>query len=510
MSVHHPPSNRDRHPTPTLSTEVERLERTSNSEDLDGATQAKIQDLIAHLKTQLRQHHLSRPVQQELALLLSLLSNIDRHQTHLIEIAALAITVLLDSGEPPNSSVIGKLSRSPNHNLAFVRQTRLQLARQIEEHPHPIRAIFAGAGGAYNRLISGLSWFFVIFVLSPILSMGAVLLIFNLMSGNQFRELAQSQLQTLQTIDSRLEGTQQELQKARDNRNTLDTELVRTIDILSESTDVTSGVREIPTSPVAPPAQSTVAAPTSPAASLNSAPAVEPDPSISQRRQNAIDRINQAREVSRRGAAIQESVSATIQTIRTQDIRSALAAAESIFMEDLEASDVGDVEQGPRPQAMPAPNDTGNVSQATPSTEADPNRAAAQQVLIKLLNLDISSFILVLSMGALGSAVSVIVRAKQFIEQSDGHADLFFVGFFRPIVGMTFAIFAIAIIQSGVSLNIISFGSPTRSDSQPNTQLYIVIAFIAGFSERLIKDVVGKTEDTLAGPTSRSLPAERE
>ena len=113
---------------------------------------------------------------------------------------------------------------------------------------------------------------------------------------------------------------------------------------------------------------------------------------------------------------------------------------------------------------------------------------------------------LAVSMGALGSAISVIVRANKFIETGkEGQSDLFFTGFFRPIVGMSFAIFAVALIESGVFSGI--FRIAERENR--NVYLYMAIAFVAGFSERLVEDVVLKTENTLTGFSSRSEKSEK-
>ncbi|MDJ0692756.1 MAG: hypothetical protein QNJ49_00655 [Mastigocoleus sp. MO_167.B18] len=110
------------------------------------------------------------------------------------------------------------------------------------------------------------------------------------------------------------------------------------------------------------------------------------------------------------------------------------------------------------------------------------------------------------SMGALGSPVSVIVRANKFIDQSkEKHTDLFLTGFFRPIVGMSFAIFTVALIESGI------FSGIFRASKTENraVYLYMAIAFVTGFSERLVEDVVLRTEDTLTGFSSRSNKSDR-
>ena len=105
------------------------------------------------------------------------------------------------------------------------------------------------------------------------------------------------------------------------------------------------------------------------------------------------------------------------------------------------------------------------------------------------------------AMGALGSTISVIVRANTFIQQAqENDNDLFLTGFFRPFVGMSFAIFCVALVEAGIFSGI--FDLKTREDTD-RTYFYVAIAFVAGFSERLVRDVVIKTEDTLAGPSRR-------
>ncbi|MGB7485168.1 MAG: hypothetical protein WA901_03190, partial [Phormidesmis sp.] len=70
----------------------------------------------------------------------------------------------------------------------------------------------------------------------------------------------------------------------------------------------------------------------------------------------------------------------------------------------------------------------------------------------------------------------------------------------RPFVGMSFAIFCVALIEAGIFSGI--FDLNKREDAEEKIYLYVAIAFVSGFSERLVRDVVIKTEDTLAGPAS--------
>lgn len=43
----------------------------------------------------------------------------------------------------------------------------------------------------------------------------------------------------------------------------------------------------------------------------------------------------------------------------------------------------------------------------------------------------------------------------------------------------------------------------TKREDANRIYFYMAIAFVAGFSDRLVRDVVIKTEDTLAGPSSQ-------
>ena len=103
-------------------------------------------------------------------------------------------------------------------------------------------------------------------------------------------------------------------------------------------------------------------------------------------------------------------------------------------------------------------------------------------------------------MGALGSITSLVVRSKKYIEQSEEEEkDLFFVGFLHPFVGMSFAIFTVALIESGIFLSV--SGIPDNSTAIQNRErtsrtvyYYMAIAFIAGFSERLVQDLISKTD----------------
>lgn len=122
---------------------------------------------------------------------------------------------------------------------------------------------------------------------------------------------------------------------------------------------------------------------------------------------------------------------------------------------------------------------------------------ALDGILRGIDTIDVPLILAVVSAGALGSFVSVIVRASDFIErQQHTHLDLFLVGFFRPVVGMAFAVFLMAALESGVVSGLLTTDSPKAAQK---IYFFIAISFVAGFSERLVKDIMGKTEGWVGG-----------
>jgi len=106
-------------------------------------------------------------------------------------------------------------------------------------------------------------------------------------------------------------------------------------------------------------------------------------------------------------------------------------------------------------------------------------------------------FVLLVSvaMGALGGSVSVIMTSDKLVNVTKRKkVDPFYIGFFRPFIGMAFAIFVVSLIESGVFSNILS----SEESRRPRERLYLfaAIAFVAGFSERFapgLADQVSKT-----------------
>ena len=93
--------------------------------------------------------------------------------------------------------------------------------------------------------------------------------------------------------------------------------------------------------------------------------------------------------------------------------------------------------------------------------------------------------------GAVGSIVSIMVRIQDFSNIEGVELPiLFFTGFFKPIIGVAFALFVFAAIQSEVIPIIVKQGN--------HQYFFLALAFISSFSERFAKDVVSKAEGHLA------------
>ena len=120
--------------------------------------------------------------------------------------------------------------------------------------------------------------------------------------------------------------------------------------------------------------------------------------------------------------------------------------------------------------------------------------------------LDLDDFILFGIVGAAGSVVSIMVRIDEFNRWPPDPSILFFTGLFKPIIGYFFAIFVVLVLNSGIM----------QVGLAEERQIYFFMAtsFIAGFSERLARDIATQTESLFPGaagqpaaPTSEQ-PAE--
>lgn len=103
---------------------------------------------------------------------------------------------------------------------------------------------------------------------------------------------------------------------------------------------------------------------------------------------------------------------------------------------------------------------------------------------INIQGIDQTLFWLTAASGGVGSIVRVPRMAEDFKTASVEVP--FFVGLFKPIIGIAFALFLFAAIKGGIL--------PLEEPETGETAFFIAIAFVAGFSERFVPDIISKTE----------------
>jgi hypothetical protein len=92
--------------------------------------------------------------------------------------------------------------------------------------------------------------------------------------------------------------------------------------------------------------------------------------------------------------------------------------------------------------------------------------------------------------GTLGSSLSIMLRFNEHkvIKSNISYADLFFVGFSKPIIGAVFALVLFAVYKAGV----LSLFKVEAADRE--IYFLIVLFFLAGFSERFVSDMLSRLE----------------
>ncbi|MEM6401519.1 MAG: hypothetical protein AAF757_15000 [Cyanobacteria bacterium P01_D01_bin.116] len=442
-----------------LREEVEQLSNIASDIAIDSEMQAKIQSLLAQIKTSLQEQQLSIEMQRELARLLSLISRLDYQNPEQIYILDLAISILLENKEDAtqsdkNSNFPNKVSDKSSRNLVFIQEARRQIAAQSREYPHPFSAIIKGTGGAYNRLLSGLSWFFIIFVICPIFGGALTLFTRSVLIDREKNH----QFDTIKPLIEELYKTEQQVTESDSLLDDLKTRLKKIERVLNSLEN-----------------------------QLNTAK--EGDES----NQLYVKIEDTKREIDN----LQKNISDELKSVNAQELNKKTTEPDINSEETISRMTDGEIKQ------LQKENPYLYILKLINEKEGNLNSIDQQFNFVSedFFETRIYFILVAVSMGALGSAVSIIVRANKFIKQGkEGESDLFFTGFFRPIVGMSFAIFAVALIESGVFSGILQISARENR----TIYLYMAIAFVAGFSERLVEDVVLKTENTLTGFSSRS------
>ena len=106
--------------------------------------------------------------------------------------------------------------------------------------------------------------------------------------------------------------------------------------------------------------------------------------------------------------------------------------------------------------------------------------------------------------GVLGSVASILLRIIDFTDKKyDDPLIPFFIGLFRPLIGLIFGIFIFSLISSDTLIKIDFMITQDQNSSSLITNkarqdLFIFsCAFLVGFSERFASDLVKKTESGL-------------
>ncbi|NOQ36364.1 MAG: hypothetical protein GQ569_10800 [Methylococcaceae bacterium] len=114
-----------------------------------------------------------------------------------------------------------------------------------------------------------------------------------------------------------------------------------------------------------------------------------------------------------------------------------------------------------------------------------------------ILGIPTELFLMVAMFGAVGSIVSIMVRIQDFMSVDvKDHFILYFTGFFKPIIGLSFALFLLALIKSG--------WVPLDIKTETENYFFMAIAFIAGFSERFARDIVSNIETKIIKATENA------
>jgi hypothetical protein len=102
--------------------------------------------------------------------------------------------------------------------------------------------------------------------------------------------------------------------------------------------------------------------------------------------------------------------------------------------------------------------------------------------------------------GALGSIISILIRLDEY-KDSDykGSSAPILVGFAKPLIGTAFGLFLFTIINSNILpiIKVPDSGSISQESSDIRYYFFFSVAFMVGFSERLAKDIIERTEDTI-------------
>lgn len=121
-----------------------------------------------------------------------------------------------------------------------------------------------------------------------------------------------------------------------------------------------------------------------------------------------------------------------------------------------------------------------------------------------VLGINLRTMMIVAFFGGLGSVVSMMSRISNFSDFADEDKfSPYFAGLFRPIIGISFALFIFSAIEAGIiTINL---------DESKKIYFIIALSFVSGFSERFAQDVITRIEGTYGRPIGeKRVPKGRE
>jgi len=486
------------------------------AQTLDGnRAHQRIDTLVDQIQQSLAQKSLGSEVQAELSRLLSLLPYLPQRPDLVAEFELAVAALTQRHGDQGDAQ-----------HLKLGRNLRRHLAIHLKQDENPLGSLVRASGSPHNRLVAGLTWFLVIFTGIP-----------ALVSAGFFLSGVAEQRDRIEALTTEVQEQRDTI--ARQSRQLASfTGTLGTVDAQLASVPTTTTNQAIANGDanpaVSPPLQqwSKTLAETVLASRRRLSTLTDSNGDLNTLK----TRVQQLPEEPPAVAQTSQTIAAGLDTLDAElrDIYNTLgvrAGTESNqLIVNLLPAAVAELEQTAQRQTQTirqartligetlaaeadnaqgddnseADTNTADTPPSAASPEADINgqpeptdvESGSEDLIGTLLNsisrVNVPLILAVVATGALGSFVSVIVRANEFVtRENESQLDLFLVGFFRPVVGMAFAFFLIAVLESGVFSGFLSL-QPSQSNKK--IYLYITISFVAGFSERLVRDIMGHTE----------------
>ena len=441
-------------------------EDNSNNLSTDNHPPYKNLNYIKNLENLAINNSLDFAAQEELSKLIILRNKIERLSRHdWLKLIDYAILILEKKptenniiSQPQQLSFLDKITNQYNNkiygqsnhvNLRLARSIRKKIQWQVLFYTSPLLGIITASGKDYTQLISGLTWFFFIFVIFPYYAV-------TLFVSNERSEIQKDMEFFNKTLLEENANLEIQIQELRESNNILRFENIESSSNLeqlqiekSEQDNIIKTLR------------------LQQAELQDIIQDLQKPPESQEKPQAKLNKNSNNQAIFVGNYSFKKGLDSNEMAINSNVYNNDIIIAQEI--DNLENINTQNNE----------------LSQVT-------NQSFLKNKLYFENRETTILIIAVVIAGALGSAVSVIVRADDIISQHNKKTQsLFFTGFFKPIIGMSFAIFLFAVLESNI------LGISLSMTGEKKLYMYIAVSFVAGFSERLGKDIISKTEDTL-------------